>query len=112
MNYRKSRCNCSCHSDSSMKHCMPCCTSCQFCWEDKIYDYDIEVHEATCISNPIHLELEEYYKLSYKERDKFHKKCDEEADRIRLERYAKTANCKKCKGDGFDDKGFSCTECS
>ncbi len=106
MDYRRSRCNCSCHSDSGVYHCIPCCSSCSFCWEDRIIDR--EEHEAMCEENPIHLEPEVYHNLKWRDKVEFHKKCDKEADRIRLKREQEREDiengieyCHGCQGDGY-----------
>lgn len=28
------QCNCSCHNDSSIEHCLPCCIKCDICGKD------------------------------------------------------------------------------
>ncbi len=81
---------------------------CSFCLESNIYYHDIKEHESTCEQNPIRLEPEVYHKLKWKERDAFHKKCDKEADRIRLVRTQEREDiengieyCYECNGNGY-----------
>lgn len=43
----KHECNCSCHHNKAIMHCVPCCFTCQYC-RARIRRTNIERHEEEC----------------------------------------------------------------
>lgn len=44
-------CQCACHINTDIKHCVPCCAVCSWCGR-RIRIGLFDIHERTCLSRP------------------------------------------------------------
>lgn len=41
------QCDCSCHSNDSIKHCIPCCKKCDICGKNiKLHHYNLHINNC------------------------------------------------------------------